>query len=349
MKKIPEQYTVPGTKFTVDWHSFVSDEYKHSFLSHTHTDHLTGIRSFKPPRVLHCSEITAKLISLKIPKLAECLEVHEFGKDYTIDGVTVRLFPAFHTPGSSMFLFTLPNGKKILHTGDFRAERQVIDSITPYAPIYHGFIDCTYGTSNLQVPPRAECEEFIATTIKLILKSQPNAVFWIGTYTSGKEELVFHTADNTQCLVYADPERLKGIRELEKAGWDSAHMFTDDQSAAKIHLVSISACRIETMHKYASEHEIPCIVGFAATGWSARPDWKAPSTQNYNDSNVILYSIPYSDHCSTVELKEFVRAIKPSKITSTTARSASDQAKTQKLFDPLLNKKANREFLDYYM
>ena len=150
----PKHFSVPGTNFTVDWHNKTEPKYIHSFLSHAHTDHLSGIGSFRSPRILHCTPITKKIILLKYPKLIECIVTHECGSRAEIEGVVVHFLDANHTPGSVMFLFILPNGKKILHTGDFRAEKFIAESILPFTPIDSLYMDCTYGTTKLNILPR---------------------------------------------------------------------------------------------------------------------------------------------------------------------------------------------------
>ena len=60
----PIQNVVPGTNFTVDWHCKTFPKYQHSFLTHAHTDHVNGIQSFRRPRTLHCTKITAKMIDV---------------------------------------------------------------------------------------------------------------------------------------------------------------------------------------------------------------------------------------------------------------------------------------------
>ena len=165
-KKPPIHCLVPGTKFTVDWHCKVSDEFKHSFLTHAHEDHLKGIRSFRSPRVLHCTSITAKMLLIKVPNIKNCLSICEVGKPFEVDGVVVNVLDANHTPGSAMFLFTLKNGEKILFTGDFRAEKSVIQSAKVYSPIKKLFIDCTYAESGLNIPERKICVDFIISKLK---------------------------------------------------------------------------------------------------------------------------------------------------------------------------------------
>ena len=331
---IPATAAVPGTQFTVDWHS---NSTQYSFLSHAHDDHLAGIRGIKLPHLVFCSEITRALISARFSKIAECLRSFQVGEEFEIEGVKIMTFNANHTPGSVMFLFTLTNGEKILHTGDFRAEASVISSIRPFAPIDKLYIDTTFGTTNIDIPPRGRCVQFIKAISKNLLSKGYTILF--GTYNSGKEDVVVEVATSLGCQVYTNEKRMVGIKSLQEAGSLSKRVEFVNDPSAKIHLVFIDTNAAE----YDSEKKIAMI---KLTGWSGRRNWEKPA---FNTEKLVLYNIPYSDHSSVEELKAFVTVASPSAIVSTTSKSPKDVSTIQKIFLPLMRRGANKQFIDFFL
>lgn len=139
------------------------------FLTHFHSDHYGGItkkwcyeRVFKDgddfedeskyKKIIFCSTITAKLLSLRFsidPKFIMPLETNrryliqsfdtdvetEDGfiqtDDLTVPGLFVTPITANHCPGSVIFLFeSLSNNgqrQRVLHCGDFRVNREILD------------------------------------------------------------------------------------------------------------------------------------------------------------------------------------------------------------------------------
>lgn len=49
----------------------------------------------------------------------------ELGVTQLVNGVQVRMLEANHCPGAALILFKLSTGERILHTGDFRACRDM--------------------------------------------------------------------------------------------------------------------------------------------------------------------------------------------------------------------------------
>ncbi|OHT12667.1 hypothetical protein TRFO_17501 [Tritrichomonas foetus] len=346
-RKPPYHFSVPGTNFTVDWHCKTFPNYIHSFLSHAHSDHLSGIQGFKAPRVLHCTEITAKMLILKVPKVQPCIQICQPNTTIVVEGVKVHVLNANHTPGSAMFVFELKNGKKILHTGDFRAEPSVVQSAAFFSPIDQLFMDCTYACSNINVPPRSECVNFVISKVKELLPR--GFIITIGTYTIGKEELVFDVAEATACKVYAPETRMKTLRDLASSGYRSGDFLVDDKESAMIHLLGIQECNQDSSLLYAKSLGKTQIATFSVSGWNGRGFWKAPQVINRDGATCISYSVPYSDHSSNSELIEFVKATKPAKITSTTQTQPKQIEKINKMFNPYIRKSANKGFLDFYM
>lgn len=113
-------------------------------------------------------------------------------------------------PGSAMFLFRFPNGKLILHTGDFRAAPELlanpllqpnqIDTIyldTTYVDrvcegeIHNTVLLSRYCDAQYRFPSQTEV---IQSTVELVLealKTNPRTLIAVGTYLIGKER-IFH-------------------------------------------------------------------------------------------------------------------------------------------------------------
>jgi DNA cross-link repair 1A protein len=346
LKKPPPHALVPGTDFTVDWHCRTLDRYQHSFLSHAHEDHLAGIRTFQSPRILHCTNLTAQVLLLKVPRIGPCLERHHPGTSFTIDGTTIHVLNANHTPGSAFFVFVLANGKRILHTGDFRADGQVVADASKFSPVDHLFIDCTFAISGLTIPPRNVCRDFVIEKCKVWLPRGYLVI--IGTYTIGKEDVVLDVAEALACRVYATEVRLAGIRSLMQAGWRKSDLFVDDPESAAIHLVSIGMTSLEHAIEYAVSVKRTKVLAFQMTGWAGKPYWQSPTTLSARGVEAVAFGVPYSDHSSPGELLRFVQTVNPIAIVSTTQTSAKDIAKIQQMFLPFLRKDKSRRFLDFY-
>ncbi|EAX84063.1 DNA repair metallo-beta-lactamase family protein [Trichomonas vaginalis G3] len=346
LKLPPARALVPGTDFTVDWHCKTDPKYVHSFLSHAHSDHIAGIPSFKPPRVLHCTPITAKIILLRYPRLAKCIQIHEYNSEFIIDAITIRIINANHTPGSCMFLFETPLGRKILHTGDFRADNTLIESIKKFCPVNQLFIDCTYATSKLLFLSRQEC---INWTIERVIENmKSNTLTLIGTYTLGKEELVLAISNKLSIPIYAPKDRYKGIVEMIKCGYCSESCFTNDPTKTRVYLVPIMDCNSVSASVWAKQNGYSSVCAIAATGWSGKAGWKNPQITYQGPIKVTLYEVPYSDHSSPQELLNFVKVVKPKKLVSTTSRSQKEEDKIQQMFLPFIRKEKSRGFIDFY-
>lgn len=343
----PEEFSVPGTNFTVDWHAHTRPEYIHSFLSHAHTDHLAGAGSFRSPRIMHCTPITAKMVLLKYPKLNGVIQTHEIGSTIEIEGTKITFLNANHTPGSAMFLFELQNGKKIFHTGDFRAEPEVVATALQYGPVDKLYMDCTYALSKLSIVSRKECVSFIIDKVKDALAR--NSLVVIGTYTIGKEELVIEAAKATCQKIYAPTTRLESLKGLIDSGFANSDLFSSDPYETKIHLLPIADCGREKVSLYAAANGFDSVTAIRPSGWNGQPYWRLPMSDKLNEITVTTYDVPYSDHSAPSELTAFVKAIKPTTITPTTTRNQKEIEKIRSFFLPYMNHSKKKCFIEYYM
>uniref|UniRef100_A0A7S3EL14 SAM domain-containing protein n=1 Tax=Rhodosorus marinus TaxID=101924 RepID=A0A7S3EL14_9RHOD len=200
---------VGGTTFTVDSFRSKPGACRQFFLSHFHSDHYTGLsKSFKAG-VIFCTEITAKLVQLRlgVPKdriqiltLNEEMFVPDLGigsprgKD---NGAFVTAVDANHCPGAAMFLFRVQStGKTILHSGDCRYDKdlhtrnaalvRLVGGEGPRLDVMH--LDTTYCDPKYSFPHQ---RIIIEAVLSLVKRESFNSrtLFLFGTYQLGKEKV----------------------------------------------------------------------------------------------------------------------------------------------------------------
>jgi len=166
--RCPSTKRVPCTNVIVDGFEFASTRLSKCYvLTHFHSDHYTGLTPNFNAGVVYCSNVTARLVVLKLRVPAGRLRPIPFGKEIRLEGeaTTVMLLPANHCPGSALWLFQLDDGRRYLHTGDFRfhdsmASWPLIRSLSPLAggrPLDGIYLDTTYaagtGGTDYRFPP----------------------------------------------------------------------------------------------------------------------------------------------------------------------------------------------------
>ena len=339
----PPHHGVPGTNFTVDWHCKTHPKYLHTFVTHAHEDHLCGIGSVRPPRSVHCSALTAKLIVAKHPQLRPCICVHEIGSEVTVENVKIHILDAGHTAGSVMFLFILDHGqgKKILHTGDLRAEDHIIDNAKIFAPIDRLYLDCTYALERFNIPPRSVVAQFIIDQVRRALKE--HALVIMGTYTVGKEEIIRDVAQSVGAKVWADQTRARTLQYV----FGKTDILTENKEEAKIHVAFLGG-KLSASVSYARENGVSKLLSVQMTGWSAKSGWRTPEIVKIDDVEITGYWVPYSDHSSKAELLKFVEALQPINITPTTEQRKAKIDQIYEMFLPYMRRSANSRFLDFY-
>lgn len=116
-------------------------DYKWYFLTHVHSDHMTGLDRVAG-RTVYASKESCMFIRSRFPKV-RAVEL-ECRKTYDMDDFTVRFIPCDHVIGSVMILID----DQYLFTGDFRYSRAWFDK--ELAPVLAGkrlkavYMDNTY-------------------------------------------------------------------------------------------------------------------------------------------------------------------------------------------------------------
>ncbi|KAH0645246.1 hypothetical protein KY284_033130 [Solanum tuberosum] len=312
-KDIPVWCSIPGTPFRVDAFKYLRRDCSHWFLSHFHLDHYQGLTKSFCHGKIYCSSITAKLVNLKIGIPWDMMQVLPINQKINIAGIDVTCFDANHCPGSLIILFEPPNGKAVLHTGDFRfCEEMTRNAILQTCGVHSLILDTTYCDPQYDFPKQEAVIQFVIESIQAETFNS-KTLFLIGSYTIGKERLFVEVARALQKKVYVTASKLS---ILECLGFTREEMqfFTLNEQESQIHVVPMWTLASFKRLKYVSNQyagRYSLIVAFSPTGWSFGKGKKKSTGSRWQQGTIIRYEVPYSEHSSFSELKEFVKFVSP--------------------------------------
>ncbi|NWU02169.1 DCR1B exonuclease, partial [Urocynchramus pylzowi] len=251
------------------------------FLSHMHSDHTVGL-----PCHLPCPALPPR--PLQVPMC--WIRPLEVGQSHVVGEVTVTLIDSNHCPGSVMFLFEGTFGT-ILYTGDFR-----YTSAMQGEPVLRGrHIDRLYLDNTHCHPQRALPSRALATSqAARLIRAHPQHHVVIGVYTLGKETLLVDLALEFSTWVVVSPWRLEQMRLLELPD-----VFTAEEGTGWIRAVDVAEIRWDTLVTWNAQHPTIAII---------------PTGRPVKVTHPNIHLIPYSDHSSFEELREFVKWLKPCSI-----------------------------------
>ncbi|XP_064255358.1 5' exonuclease Apollo [Passer domesticus] len=276
-----------GTPIAVDfWSLRKAAGARLFFLSHMHSDHTVGLSSTWS-RPLYCSPLTARLLHHRL-QVAKCwIRPLEVGQSHVVGEVTVTLIDSNHCPGSVMFLFEGAFGT-ILYTGDFR-----YTSAMQGEPALRGrHIDRLYLDNTHCHPERALPSRALATRqAARLIRAHPQHHVVIGVYTLGKEALLVDLALEFSTWVVVSPWRLQQLRLLELPD-----VFTAEEGAGWIRAVDVAEIRWDALVAWNARHPTIAII---------------PTGRPVKVTHPKIHLVPYSDHSSFEELREFVKWLKP--------------------------------------
>ncbi|MBA0777626.1 hypothetical protein Gotri_005622 [Gossypium trilobum] len=344
LKDIPSWCCIPGTPFRVDAFKYLRGDCSHWFLTHFHMDlelsvhtHLLlfsladyqGLtKSFRHGKI-YCSSITARLVNLKLGIPWAMLQVLPLNEKINISGIYITCLDANHCPGSIMILFEPPNGKAILHTGDFRYSEEMGGlSLLHACPIHTLILDTTYCNPQYDFPKQVAVIQFVIEAIQAEAFN-PKTLFLIGSYTIGKERLFLEVARVLRRKVYITAAKL---RLLECLGFSEEDMqwFTSNDQESQIHVVPMWTLASFKRLKHISNHyarRFNLVVAFSPTGWTFGKGKKKSPGRRWQQGTIIRYEVPYSEHSSFTELREFVKLVSPENIIPSVNNEGPDSAK----------------------
>ncbi|NXA18160.1 DCR1B exonuclease, partial [Ibidorhyncha struthersii] len=233
---------------------------------------------------------------------------HVLGEEATAT-VTVTLLDSNHCPGSVMFLFEGAFGT-ILYTGTaqapaapppppLRPDGPVLAGDFRYASTMRGepalqgrhidrlYLDNTHCHPHRPLPSRQHATRQAAH----VIRTHPRHQVVIGVYSLGKETLLVDLAVEFSTWVVVSPWRLEQMRLLELPD-----VFTTEEGAGWIRAVDVAEIRWDTLVSWNMLHPTIAIL---------------PTGRPVKVTHPNIHPIPYSDHSSFSELREFVKWLKP--------------------------------------
>ncbi|XP_010248167.1 PREDICTED: DNA ligase 6-like [Nelumbo nucifera] len=356
---------IPKTRFIVDGFRYSGDYSVSYFLSHFHSDHYAGLKTGWSKGLIFCSETTGRLL-IEALKLSSLFVISlSLGEPVVIDGCEVTLVDANHCPGAVQFLFKIPRteGKyeRYVHTGDFR----FCDSMTlePVLSEYVGadavFLDTTYCNPKFVFPSQDDSVNYIVEAIERIRaenqRLRESVLFLIATYVVGKERILVEISRRCNCMIHVDSRKMSILCIL---GFGGGGIFTEDVSVTDVHVVSWNVLgetwpyfrsNFAKMEEIMIERGYTKVVGFVPTGWmyEVRKDGFAVRTKDSFE----IHLVPYSEHSSYNELREYVRFLRPKRVIPTVGLDvekldSKHAVAMQKHFAGLVDEMANKqEFL----
>jgi ribonuclease BN (tRNA processing enzyme) len=96
--------TVGRLSCIVDGFKFAGSHCTHYFLSHFHSDHYTGLSDTFHHGLIHCSQITARLLPT-LGVYPQYIAAHDFDSPFVLEDVQLTLTEANHCPGAALILF----------------------------------------------------------------------------------------------------------------------------------------------------------------------------------------------------------------------------------------------------
>ncbi|KAG0586268.1 hypothetical protein KC19_2G077400 [Ceratodon purpureus] len=311
---------MPGTPFTVDAFKFGAVEgCKAYFLSHFHADHYGGLTRSWSHGPIFCTEITARLVSMHLGVDSRWLRPVKLDFLFMVEGVEVKFLEANHCPGAALILFQTC-GQRILHTGDFRAckDMQSYPDLLR-ARVTSLYLDTTYCSPKYNFPLQEDVIRHVVRLTTAALARNPRTLVTVGAYSIGKERVYLGIAKALKLKIYADKRRVRTLRALD---WpDLTDRLCSDASRSELHVLPISHLNATKLRAYMQSFHptYNAVLAFRPTGWtySEKVGSNLEELRPQCSGAVTIYGVPYSEHSSYSELREFVQFLRPQKIIAT--------------------------------
>ncbi|CAG5121490.1 unnamed protein product [Candidula unifasciata] len=317
-RQCPFYKKIHNTGITVDAFSYgIVPGCQAYILTHFHYDHYGGLtKKFAQP--IYCSQVTGNLVEHRLGVDKQWIHRLQLWIPYQVAGVTLTLMEANHCPGAVMVLFELKDGRKVLHTGDFRA-----NPLMESYPMLKGvitsdvYLDTTYCDPAYTFPTQHDVINFAVSLALSHVARNPNTLVICGTYTIGKEKIFTAIAEALRSRICVTRDKKKVLDCLDDPELQTR--LTLDWSQAQVHVLPMGKLNQQALFEHHARHpKFTSVLALEPTGWSHSSKVSLERLgPKWSRNNVTLYGIPYSEHSSYLELKRFIQFVQPKKIIPT--------------------------------
>ncbi|XP_053377930.1 uncharacterized protein LOC123530295 isoform X2 [Mercenaria mercenaria] len=309
------------------------------FLSHLHEDHTAGLgekiflKRLKSNKdiFLYCSEVTQVLLvaSKKYHHLEPYIRGLSINTPTTVDipdplyeekeKITVTLLPAFHCPGSVMFLIEGKEGT-VLYTGDFRWEHFNIEQMhhlrsgESVKKIKSLYIDTTFCTpESLHIPSRQQCIEAVCQLVHEWTSISPKHVVNIYLRAQyGHEPLLNAVASKLNKKVHVNEHKVSVYNRIQ----EFHGKFTTEGINTQLH-----ACNKDCMIDVDGEsilcreaHDADKVLAILPTTMYFTQFQHLTLDKIVKKINSNFFRACYSFHSSYTEVKDLLSYLKPERV-----------------------------------
>lgn len=255
-------------------------------------------------------------------------------------GASVWAYDANHCPGAVVLLFHIwSTGRYILHCGDCRFDPAVFQRHTKLVDVIRSghldilHLDTTYCDPRYSFPlQRAVLDDVVMLARREDVRTRKRCLFFFGTYSIGKEKVFLAVAQGLDLHIYAS-KRKRSILDALDLGEAYTERIVDNPQQARVHVVSMFDLRPGMITKYAQRNGLNThFVGrglavlFRPTGWSFDGSKDPPKAACRSADQALVYSVPYSEHSSFDELRQFVAWTKPARLIPTVGGNSKEKA-----------------------
>ncbi|XP_052772255.1 DNA cross-link repair 1A protein-like isoform X1 [Mya arenaria] len=311
---------IPGTSFTVDAFRYgLVSGCRVYFLSHFHYDHYAGLTK-KFTGNIYCSKVTGNLVARKLGVDRRYIHTLDMHVPTVIEGTEVTLLEANHCPGAALILFKLKERKVYLHTGDFRACREM-ESYPELQNLRVSslYLDTTYCDPQYLFPPQSDVIQFTVKLAREVVHQNPKTLVVCGSYTIGKERIFVAIAEALDCRICVTSDKKTVLDCLEDV--ELSRRSVVGWTHSRLHVLPMNKLKYQGLKDHLRQHgrSYDRVLAFEPTGWThskkkiALEDIKP----KFNKDGITLYGVPYSEHSSYLEMKRFVQYVRPDKILPT--------------------------------
>ncbi|XP_070211566.1 DNA cross-link repair 1A protein-like [Littorina saxatilis] len=344
-RQCPFYKKLPGTAISVDAFCYgVITGCQAYVLTHFHYDHYRGLnKRFSQP--MYCSPVTANLVEKQVGVDRRWVNRLPLNTPTQVAGVWLTLMEANHCPGAVIILFELPNGKKLLHTGDFRADA----CMEQYPPLVNVvvdelYLDTTYCDPAYAFPSQKDAIDCAVSTALKTMEREPRTLVVCGAYTIGKERIFIALAEALQSKVCVQSAKKRVLDCLEDDRLKN--MISLNWNDGCVHVIPMGKLNAKGLEEHRQHcPQFTSVLAFQPTGWTHSNKALSLDTirPQFSRNGITLFGVPYSEHSSFLEMKRFVQFLRPKKILPTVNNgNPASRQKMEAIFSQWVSEGSNQ-------